>query len=241
VHELPVAGRLAAWGGAALAGDVSPDDAAAQVSGPDDAGHRVSGLPDEAAPVNLAYALVRLRTLGATGLRLVLPRAGDAAGLPGPPEFNVQALARGAAVLTEGAVHLGLLPDARVAWAAHPVSDDPRTSPSLREAERALSAAMREATELLTRLDVARWEPAAAEALAHQARTARPALPVSAPPQAHHLLAMGLRVTGIVELARQSEGAAVSAGEMRARARALTELDSAARRAVEAACSAPVA
>jgi hypothetical protein len=52
---------------------------------------------------------------------------------------------------------------------------------------------------------------------------------------------MGLRVTGIVELARQSEGAAVSAGEMRARARALTELDSAARRAVEAACSAPVA
>jgi hypothetical protein len=241
VQELPEAGRLAAWGTAALAGEVSPDDAAAQVCGPDDAGHRVFGLPDEPAAVNLAYALARLRALGASGLRLVLPRAGDAAGLPGPPEFNVRALARGAAVLTTGGAHVGLLPDGRATWSAARVAADLRTPPSLREADRALSAVMREATELLMRLDVARWEPVAAEALAHRAQAARPMLPMCAPPQAHHLLASGLRVATIVDLARQSEGASVSAGEMRARARALADLDAAARRAIEAACSPPVA
>jgi hypothetical protein len=99
---------------------------------------------------------------------------------------------------------------------------------------------MREVTELLVRLDVARWEPAAAEVLAHQARSARSPLPPSAPPTAQHLLAMGLRVATIVELARQSEGASVSAGEMQARARALADLDAVARRAVEAACSPPL-
>jgi hypothetical protein len=237
VRDLTEAGRLAAWGTAALAGEISPDEAAAQVCGPDDAGHRVLGLPDEPTAVNLAYALARLRTLGAAGLRLVLPRAGDPAGLPGPPDFNVRALSRGAAVLTTGTVHLGLLPDGRATWSASPVAADVRTPPSVREADRALSAVMREATELLMRLDVARWEPVAAEVLSHRALAARPILPMSAPPQAHHLLASGLRVAAIVDLARQNEGGSVSAGEMQARSRALADLDAAARRAVEAACS----
>ena len=54
------------------------------------------------------------------------------------------------------------------------------------------------------------------------------------------VLEHALRITAIVELARAGDGAAVSAGEMAARARVLTELDTAARRAIEAACSPPV-
>jgi hypothetical protein len=63
-------------------------------------------------------------------------------------------------------------------------------------------------------------------------------LPPSSPPDAHRLLAQALRITAVVEVARAGEGAAVSASSMRARREALRDLDEAARRAVEAACSA---
>lgn len=235
VQELASAGRLAAWGTAALRGDTSPDEAAHMVTGPDDPGHRVSGLPDESDPVNLAYALGRLRSFGATGLRLVLPRPGDVAGLPGPPSFNELAVDRGAAVVAVGSARIGLVPDGRAAWAAHRVEPDPRTTMSLRDAERLLGQVMLEAVELLSRLDLARWDPAAAEVLG--GRTRRSALPPSVPASAHHVLEQALRVATIVALARGSDGAAVTAGEALARAAVLRDLDDAARRAVEAACS----
>lgn len=239
MRELPTSGRLAAWGSAALAGAVSPDEAADEVHGRHDPAHRVTGLPGELAPVNLPYALVRLRALGATALRLVLPRPGDATGLPGPPAFNERAVDRGEAVLTVGGPPLALLPEARATWSAHPVTPDTRTPMSLAEAHRAITDVMREAAEVLARLDVARWEPAAAELLAQRSRAVRPMLPITADPQAHHLLEQGLRVAAIVDLARSGDGAAVSAGEMAARSQVLRDLDGAARRAVEAACSGP--
>jgi iron complex transport system ATP-binding protein len=68
VRELSSAGRLAAWGSAALAGTVSPDEAADEVCGPRDAAHRVLGLPGESGTVNLPYALARLRSLGVAHL-----------------------------------------------------------------------------------------------------------------------------------------------------------------------------
>ena len=74
--------------------------------------------------MNLAYALARLRALGVTGLRLVLPRPGDAAGLPGPPAFNERAVGRGEAVLTVGGPPLGLLDETRGTWSVHPVAPD---------------------------------------------------------------------------------------------------------------------
>ena len=236
VRELSSAGRLAAWGSAALAGAVSPDDAADAICLPHDPAPRVVGLPDEPGPVNLPYALLRLRALGVTGLRLVLPRPGDAAGLPGPPPFNEIAVALGEAVLTVGGPALGLVPDVRGTWSVHSVSPDPRTAPSLSEAARGLGAAMREATDLLVRLDLSRWEPAAADVLA-ASPSGRPALPMSAPPQAHSVLQQALRVSAIVEAATSGEGAARTAVEMAARTAALRDLDAAARRAVEAACS----
>jgi hypothetical protein len=242
MQDLPAAARLAAWGGAALAGSVSLDDAAARVAGPADAPHRVFGLPGESAGVNIAYALGRLRATGVPGLRLVLPRPGDVAGLPGPPAFNERAVARGATVLTVGGgTPLAVLDESRGAWTVHAVDPDPRTPLGLREAERELGRLMREATDLLMNLDVARWEPAAAEILAHQSSQVHvPALPMTFPPRAHYVLETAQRVALIVETARASDGGAVSAAEARVRSQALRELDAAARRGIEAACSAPV-
>ena len=239
VRELSSAGRLAAWGSAALSGAVSPDEAARRGARSPRPGHRVVGLPGEAADVNLPYALARLRSLGATGLRLVLPRPGDVSGLPGPPSFNERAVGRGEAVLTVGGPPLGLLDETGGTWSVHPVELDLRTPLTLPDASRALNGVMREAAAVLARLDVARWEPAAAEVLAARSRSVRPVLPLSADPNAHPVLEQALRISAIVELARSGDGGAVSASEAAARSAVLRDLDDAARRAVEAACSPP--
>jgi hypothetical protein len=238
MHELSPAARLAAWGGAALAGHVSLDDAADVIAGSGDAAHRFFGLAGEEGGVNVAYALGKLRAQGAQGLRLVLPRPGDNGGLPGPAEFNDRALSRGEAVLTVGGPPRGVLREGRGAWTVHDVSPDPRTPMSLREAEWALTEQMREATAVLVQLDVARWEPVAAEVLQHPARNAAaPALPLTSPTQAQHVVEWALRMMTIVEVARQSDGAAVTSAEADARLQVLRDLDTAARHGLEAACS----
>jgi hypothetical protein len=237
MYELSPAARLAAWGGAALAGSVSLDDAADVIAGSGDAAHRVFGLPDEDGGVNLPYALGRLRADGARGLRLVLPRAGDAAGLPGPPAFNERAIARGEAVLTVEGPPRGVLGEGRGAWTAYDVAPDARTPLSLREAEFDIHERMREATAVLLRLEVARWEPVAADVLQHQAANTKPTLPLSFPAHAHTVLECAQRLLTIVDLARQSDGAAVTSVEADARRQVLRDLDNAARRGVEAACS----
>jgi hypothetical protein len=240
MHELSPAARLSAWGTAALEGAVSLDDAADVVAGAGNASQRLFGLAGEDGGVNIAYALGRLRADGAHGLRLVLPRPGDVSGLPGPASFNEQALSRGEAVLTVGGPPRGVLSDARGAWTMHSVLLDARTPLSLRDAEWGLNQQMREATAVLMQLEVARWEPAAANVLAHQASNAAPpALPLSSPSHAQHVLDCALRMLSIVELARRSDGAAVTSVEADARRQVLRDLDTAARRGLEAACSAP--
>lgn len=239
VDDLHPAGRLAAWGSAAVTGAASPDEAADAVAGPHDPVHRVAGLPGEDAPVTLPYALARLRALGVTGLRLVLPRPGDVSGLPGPADVNAAALAAGAAVVTAGGCHLALVPDGRSSWAAHHTAPDPRARPTVREAERALGSAVRDAAAELGRLDVARWDPAAAQVLTGRGASGRTSLPYSADAAAHALLAQGLRLARLVEVALATDGAAVSGGEATARRQVLRDLGDAARHAVEAACSAP--
>lgn len=236
MRDLPAAGRLAAWGSAALRGDCSLDDAADAVAGPDDAAHRVAGLPGEPVPVTLAYALGRLRALGATGLRLVLPRPGDPGGLPGPPPFTTAAVAAGAAVVAVGA-DLGLLPAARGSWQAYAVAQDRRTPMSVRDAERALGTAVRDAAEVLANLEVARWDPAAADVLAGRSQPIPSPLPPGTEPAAHALLAQALRLAAVAEVAGSGDGAALTSSVMTARLQALRDLEDAARRAVEAACS----
>lgn len=148
----------------------------------EDARHRVEGLPGESGPVGLTLALGRLRGLGVSGFRVALPAPGHPLGLSGPPEFNKRALEAEEAVICHGG-GLGLVPQV---YSAGPAGDEhvevvwhclevreapPADVPSLGEAERELAEALREATAVLSRLDVAASGPAAEAAIdAYRAR-----------------------------------------------------------------------
>ncbi|MGV9250142.1 hypothetical protein [Streptomyces sp. NPDC003697] len=243
----PRSGRLAAWGNALLAGIVSPDDAVLAIVG-DDAVHRVQGLPGESAPVGLTLALGRLRALGVSGLRVALPAPGHPLGLSGPPEFNARALEAEEAVVCHGAA-VGLVPEVyeagpegdvhvEVVWHVLPVREAPPADvPALGEAERELAEALREATEVLSRLDVAGSGPVAEAAIdAYRARAegtrGRGVLAPGYPPRAVRVLELAQRVGLLVSLATENgHGGAVSASEMGARAAALRPVERTARRA----------
>jgi hypothetical protein len=232
-----------------LAGLVSPDDAVLTIVG-DDAVHRMEGLPGETGPVGLTLALGRLRALGVTGLRLALPAPGHPLGLSGPPEFNARALDAEEAVICYGAA-FGLVPEVyeagpegdlhvEVVWRCLPVREAPPADvPSLGEAERELAEALRDATEVLSRLDVAASGPVAEAAIdAYRARAERKreVLAPGYPPRAVRVLELAQRVGLLVSLARENgHGGAVSSAEMGARAEALRPVERVARRAQVAA------
>ncbi|WP_418956285.1 hypothetical protein [Streptomyces tritici] len=252
----PRSGRLAAWGNALLAGAASPDDAVEAIVG-DDTVHRVEGLPGEAGPVGLTLALGRLRRLGVTGWRVALPAPGHPLGLSGPPDFNARALEAEEAVVGFGAPY-GLVPEVteagpegdlhvEVVWRCLAVREAPPADvPSLGEAERELADALREATVVLTRLDVAGSGPAADAARdAYRARAeasaARDVLAPGYPPRAARVLELAQRVALMVSLAYENgHGGAVSAAEMAARGAALRPVERVARRAQVAAYNAYV-
>ncbi|MFD7108290.1 hypothetical protein ACWIG3_24795 [Streptomyces celluloflavus] len=259
----PRSGLLASWGNALLAGLVSPDEAADRIAA-DDAVHRVAGLPGEASPVGLTLALGRLRMLGATGLRVALPAPGHPLGLSGPPEFNARALEAEEAVLAVGA-GLGLVPEiyeagaegasgpdvhVEVVWHCLPVREAPPADvPSLGEAERELAEALREATEVLSKLDVAGAGPVAQAALdAYRARAeaGRQVLAPGYPPRAVRVLELAQRVGALIGIAQRvggdgrEHGGAVSASEITARAEALRPVERTARRAQVAAYNSAV-
>ncbi|GGL82458.1 hypothetical protein GCM10010129_27750 [Streptomyces fumigatiscleroticus] len=232
-----------------MAGFVAPDDAVQAMVGPD-AVHRVEGLPGESAPVGLTLALGRLRALGVTGLRVALPAPGHPLGLSGPPEFNARALDAEEAVICHGAA-LGLVPEVyeagpagdvhvEVVWHVLPVREAPPADvPSLGEAERELAEALREATEVLTRLDVAGSGPVAQAAIdAYRARAGqgREVLAPGYPPRAVRVLELAQRVGLLISVAYENgHGGAVSASEMAARTAALRPVERTARRAQVAA------
>lgn len=252
----PRSGLLAAWGNALLAGLVSPDDAALAIVG-EDALHRVEGLPGEAGPVGLTLALGRLRGLGATGFRVALPVPGHPLGLSGPPDFNARALEAEEAVVASG-VPYGLVPEVsevgpegdlhvEVLWRVLPVREAPPADvPSLSEAERELAEALRDATAVLSRLDVAGSGPVAEAAVdAYRARaeggSGREVLAPGYPPRAVRVLELAQRVGLLVSVAYGSgHGGAVSASEIAARGAALRPVERVARRAQVAAYNAYV-
>jgi hypothetical protein len=220
-----------------------------------DAVHRVAGLPGESAPVGLTLALGRLRTLGVTALRVALPAPGHPLGLSGPPEFNARAMDAEEAVICHGAA-LGLVPEVyeagpegdvhvEVVWHCLAVREaSPADVPSLGEAERELADALREATEVLTRLDVAASGPVAEAAIdAYRARAerGREVLAPGYPPRAVRVLELAQRVGMLISVAYENgHGGAVSAAEMAARAQALRPVERTARRAQVAAYNAVV-
>ncbi|CAM5260172.1 hypothetical protein [Streptomyces griseus] len=252
----PRSGLLAAWGNALLAGLVSPDEAALAIVG-QDAVHRVEGLPGEAGPVGLTLALGRLRRLGATGFRVALPVPGHPLGLSGPPDFNARALEAEEAVVAYG-VPYGLVPEVseagpegdlhvEVVWRVLPVREAPPADvPSLGEAERELAEALRDATAVLSRLDVAGSGPVAEAAVdAYRARAersrGREVLAPGYPPRAVRVLEMAQRVGLLVSVAYENgHGGAVSASEITARGEALRPVERVARRALVAAYNAYV-
>ncbi|WP_189527414.1 hypothetical protein [Streptomyces sindenensis] len=252
----PRSGLLAAWGNALLAGLVSPDEAALAIVG-EDAVHRVAGLPGEAGPVGLTLALGRLRGLGATGFRVALPAPGHPLGLSGPPDFNARALEAEEAVVAYG-VPYGLVPEVseagpegdlhvEVVWRVLPVREAPPADvPSLGEAERELAEALRDATAVLSRLDVAGSGPVAEAAVdAYRARVerggGREVLAPGYPPRAVRVLEMAQRVGLLVSVAYENgHGSAVSASEIAARGEALRPVERVARRALVAAYNAYV-
>lgn len=246
------AGTLTAFGNAALLGLGGLDEAADAVTG-SDALHRVVDLPGEDGPVSLALALGRLRALGVTGLRLVLPEPGDLVGLPGPTSFSSLALAAGSAVLTVAppdVAPLALLPTSApsdhgdvVRWDVVPVefSLAPHGLPTLSEAERQLAESMRETTATLDLLDVAKGRDDVAGALSRLDRELRSLpLPASLEPRAQRTVVTALRLVGILSAAADADSAAVTAVEAQRRAEAIRPLRRTARHALCAAWSAAV-
>ncbi|WP_274556713.1 hypothetical protein [Streptomyces spiramyceticus] len=249
----PRSGRLAAWGNALLAGIASPDDAALGIVG-EDTVHRVEGVPGETGPVGLTLALGRLRGLGVTGFRVALPAPGHPLGLSGPPEFNARALEAEEAVVCSGAA-FGLVPEVyevgpagdvhtEVTWHCLTVREAPPADvPSLGEAERELAEALRDATAMLSRLDVAGSGPVAEAAIdAYRARVeggGGELLAPGYPPRAVRVLELAQRVGLLISVAYENgHGGAVSASEIAARGEALRPVERVARRAQVAAYNA---
>jgi hypothetical protein len=245
------AALFVSWANAVLAGAASPDLAAERVSAGDPP-HVVDGLDGgdaQSLPVVLAWLGGRRdgRPGDARTVRLVLPVAGDPAGLPGPGAFTTAALVAGEAVVLS-AHDVGLVPAAgtqAVRWQAYglpPAGDLPGMAlPQLAEAEQALAAALREATQLLDRLDLSRPDPDAEPPLAalRAGRLAGPGLPPGYPDRAAALLGRARLLRTAVQLAASTDGAAATSAEADARMAALRPLDQAARYAEMAAYNVP--
>jgi hypothetical protein len=229
---------MVAWGNAWLTGHVGLDEAADAMERA--GGPQVTAATDE---VPLRRGLADLRVAGMTALRLALPVPGDPLGLAGPPAFNVAALDAGAAViavLDDGAVGLVPAEDRRgssyvgVRWTMLEAAAEAPDVPLLPEADRGLTLAMREATDvLLTVDDVSDWRPEIAEALSalRDAPETSDALAPGYPPRAHRLAALAGRLAVVVDLAQGLDGRHLTADQMRRRAEALRLLDRAVRRA----------
>jgi len=246
--------RLVTWVRAWRAGLVPYDEVAQEVAGNEE--QLVADAPGTWTDVPLDEALPIFSKLHPDEIRLVLPAPGDPRGLPGPGPFSGAALVAEECVLAGG---LGLVPEVRrhtsgsgdefetVLWRVYPV---PSATPTAQagelapaEAEADLSAALIDATTALARLDVARWRPELAGALA---TLRRPDFAGDLPPgydaRARRLFARASMLDKVLVLAGEdAPGAAVNSYEAQHRDAALRPLLTACRRALVAACNAPLA
>jgi hypothetical protein len=250
-HATRRSARFVAWVRAWRAGFIPYDDVIDEIEATED--HVLAEAGDD-TEVPLRQAMARLSSLHPDAIRLVLPAPGDPRGLPGPDTpFTGAALVAGEGVL---AGDLGLVPEVRthvsgsgdtfltVVWRCHPLPR-PRAAaaePTAAEAEADLSVALAEATTRLTALDVAQWRPELGRALAALRRHDDGGLPPVFNPRARRLYARASLLDGVLELAdRAAPGGAVNAFEAQQRDAALRPLTAACRRALVAACNAPLA
>ncbi len=231
MSSLPASAVLASWLGAVRAGHAGPDDLAAAVRG-DDPRHLVAGMP--------GHEVLELHQLPAAlsgPITLALPAPGDPVGLGGPPELTYAAMEAAEAVVS-GAV--GLVPqvDARtVVWRAFPA--DPVPWVDERETASELRIALADVTRRLVDLDVAAWQPDIPDLLLNLRHRAPLPLPPGYDARRVETVERAVLCLDILELARVSDGGAVTSYEMDRRRVALADLDRAARRALVGACSAP--
>jgi hypothetical protein len=244
--------RFVAWVRAWRAGIVPFDELAEEIAGDEE--HLVADAPGTWTDVPLGAALPVLAKLHPDDIRLALPAPGDPRGLPGPGPLTGAALLAGEAVVTP---ELGLVPEVRshtsgsgvtfetVLWRVYPVTRPGAGcagEPSAAEAESELAVALTEATTQLTRLDVAQWRPELAGALAALRRPDSTAnLPAGFDPRARRLFARASILDQVLTLAEHSApGGAINTYEAQQRDAALRPLTTACRRALVAACNAPL-
>jgi len=250
---LPVrrSSRFVAWVRAWRAGLVPYDDVAAEIAGDEE--HLVADVPGTWTDVPLGEGVAALSKLHPDEVRLVMPAPGDPRGLPGPGPFTGAALVTGEGVL---ASRLGLVPEVRthtsgsgvtfetVLWRCYglPEAPGPVDEPTAAEAEAELSTALTEATRALTKLDVAQWRPELAGALAALRRPDNGTdLPPGYDPRARRLFARASVLDRVLALAdHAAPGGAVTGYEAQQRDAALKPLLVACRRALVAACNAPL-
>ena len=247
---LPRSALLALWLPAATAGRVPVARASRAVLG-DDEPHVLTGAPDVVPDGGTLEDLLAAWAGSPCATAALLPVPGDVSGLPpGPADAAVEA---GECLLVhDGSRSWALVPDVvefgsvheighLVTWTLHAVPDWRHRLPgvvgTLSEAEQALRHVLREATEALAGLDVARWRPDAAQTITALRSEADPGwpLPPGLPQRAVHVLASALRLRAIVDLATADDGGAVNLWQADQRSAALRHIDHAARHAVAAA------
>ncbi|MEE6261454.1 hypothetical protein [Plantactinospora sonchi] len=245
--------RFVAWVRAWRAGLVPYDEIADEIERGEE--HLVADAPGTWTDVPLRAALPVFAKLSPDEIRLVLPAPGDPRGLPGPGPFSSAALLAGEAVVARG---LGVIPEVRthtsgsgvtfetVLWRVYPLAEDAPAaslgSPGAAEAEADLAVSLAEATAALTRLDVAQWRPELAGALAALRRPDSAVdLPPGFDPRSRRLFARASVLDQVLALAENvAPGGSVNAHEAQRRDEALRPLTAACRRAVVAACNAPL-
>lgn len=248
--------RFVTWVRSWRAGLAPYDEVAEEISGEEE--HLVADAPQEWTEVPLGNVLPMFARLHPDEIRLVLPVPGDPRGLPGPGPFSGAALVAEEGVVAGG---YGLVPEVRthtsgsgdtfstVAWRMYPLPEPPAVAtaavpqPGPAEAESDLNAAIAAATAQLTRLDVAQWRPELGGALA---ALRRPDFAGDLPPgydaRARRLYARASVLDQVLALAGQAApGGAITGYEASQRDEALRPLMSACRRALVAACNAPLA
>lgn len=252
-HATRRSARFVAWVRAWRAGFIPYDDVVDEIEATED--HLLAAATTEADERPLREALATFSPLHPDQIQLVLPAPGDPRGLPGPQTpFTGEALANGEGVL---AGEVGLVPLERrhtsgsgvsftnVVWRAFPVPPVPVPAPhtaTAAEAEAELTGALVEATSALTDLDIAQWRPELAGALANLRRhDSDGELPPVFEPRARRLYARASLLDRVLALAGDTApGGAVNALEAQQRDAALRPLAAACRRALVAACNAPL-
>lgn len=247
---LPRSVLLALWVHRVGAGSGPLQRAVDAVQG-DDEPHTVTGEDDVAPSGGHLPDLIAAWAGGPREAAALLPAPGDVAGVPAA--VSGAAVVAGECVLVHtSAGSFAAVPEIEgfgsvyepghlVTWVVHRVPDWRTTLlgtvGSLADSERDLRGALVSAAEALASLDVARWRPDAADAIAALRSDADLGWPVPPGLEGRRLrvLVAAARLRAIVAIATADDGGAVNLWQADQRSTALREVDRAARRAMCAA------